>query len=129
MADKEAKARREQESGERTIHFNMSASRPTPARSPVQKRDTPDPPGENTGASSYVLPPAMKQTSGEDHLRDAEESVSSYGSDKTPVEKIKLSRTREAKATRLPRARAPMREGDMRNEYVIIIIQYLEGVI
>lgn len=44
VTDSEAKARRVREPGGRTMHFNTGAS--TPARSPVQERATPDPPGD-----------------------------------------------------------------------------------
>ena len=53
---------------------------------------------------------------------------SSTESDSTPVEKIELSGAREAKATRLPRAREPLREGDLKDEYVTIIVTPIEGV-
>ena len=51
------------------------------------------------------------------------------GTDSTPEETIQLSGAREIKATRLPRAREPMREGHLKDEYVTIIITPIDGVL
>ena len=76
--------------------------------------------------NSPTDPPEMRRVNRDDQSKADEES--STESDSTPVEKIELSGAREAKATRLPRAREPLREGDLKDEYVTIIIAPVEGV-
>lgn len=46
----------------------------------------------------------------------------------TPEEEIMPSGAGEKKATRLPQARKPMRECNMKDEYVTIIVQPLDDV-
>ena len=74
-------------------------------------------------------PPAVNRTHEGDHPKDADDDVSSMALDNTPVEKIRLSGMIEKKATRLSRAREPMREGDMNDEYITIIIKPIAGIL